>query len=158
MEQNQPYTGGVHRLGAGFPLELNVRQVAGNALQEQTIRRIAAELSASVVLTPTGAPATAYLLSAPEHGASHGARLVIVDLLEPGRYTCSLLGSLRGSIPTYSAPVVVFYPADRVIPAMGGEGWGANSWIPKSGEPDRLMATVRSVCTYWLSLNEMPAL
>jgi two-component system, response regulator len=84
--------------------------------------------------------------------------LVLLDLKSPGmaEMEAEVLQQLRANPETYCIPVVILTTSKDNEDVVNSYNLGANSYIHKQEDHQRLATILQQMCTYWLDLNEMP--
>lgn len=112
-----------------------------------------------VVVARDGAEALDYLFrrgSHSERDPSVRTRLVLLDLKLPKVDGLEVLRQLRRDPATRLLPVVILTTSDERQDVLAGYELGANSYIRKPVELERLIEAVRQLGLYWLHLNVPP--
>src|SRR5690348_10541745 len=84
--------------------------------------------------------------------------LILLDLKLPGMGGLELLRWLRQQRDLRRIPVVVLTTDDDPQTINSAYDAGANSFLVKPGDRNRIVAMVKQVQQYWLTLNEAPRL
>ena len=84
--------------------------------------------------------------------------LILLDLKLPGMGGLELLRWLRQQRDIRRIPVVVHTTDDDPQTINSAYDAGANSFLVKPGDRSRIVAMVKQVQQYWLTLNEAPRL
>jgi CheY-like chemotaxis protein len=82
--------------------------------------------------------------------------LIILDLNLPQRNGLEVLEWLRAQPPFKAVPVVVLTSSTSDKDIQQAYETGANSYLVKPGDPDKLVALVKLVKDYWLMANQLP--
>lgn len=84
-------------------------------------------------------------------------RLVLLDLNLPNMDGLEVLRQLRSHVRTRMLPVVVLTSSDEERDVATAYQIGANSYVRKPVDSVRFAETIRQLCQYWFTLNEVPS-
>ena len=82
--------------------------------------------------------------------------LVLLDLHLPSASGFDVLKRLRASARTRLVPVILFTGSEREEDVLEGYVLGANSFLRKPDDGEKLAELVTGWARYWLHLNETP--
>lgn len=82
--------------------------------------------------------------------------LVVLDLNLPQRNGLEVLEWLRAQPSLKRIPVIVLTSSTSDKDIQQAYDLGANSYLVKPGDPDKLVALARLIKEYWLTANQMP--
>jgi len=82
--------------------------------------------------------------------------LVLLDINLPSLSGLEVLRRLREEPRTRRLPVVLFSSSREYSDRAAGYDLGANSYVCKPADYRKLVALVRQVSEYWLTVNEPP--
>ena len=124
-------------------------------LIQRAIRK--AKITNPVHRVDDGDAAVQYLAGAIE-GSSPTPVVVLLDLKLPRRSGFEVLAWLRGNRAAMRRlPVVILTSSSQDADVNRAYDLGANSYLVKPGDPDGLLRVLQNVHTYWLELNQPPA-
>jgi CheY-like chemotaxis protein len=83
--------------------------------------------------------------------------LMLLDINLPGKSGLEVLKWLRAKPATGIIPVVVLSSSNQESDIHRAYILGANGYLVKPGQPDKLLAMVRGINDYWLAQNRTPA-
>jgi len=109
------------------------------------------ELDVRLAIARDGAEALEYLF-----GGRPLPKVVLLDLKLPKIDGIEVLRRIRSDERTQTIPVVVLTSSQEERDIVECYKLGANSFVVKPVEFDRLYRTVRDLGTYWLVLNKSP--
>ncbi len=81
--------------------------------------------------------------------------LILLDLKLPKRSGFEVLAFLRAREDTRHTPVVVLTSSNQQADIARAYALGANSYLVKPVNRDKLIEIVRSLDAYWLKLNQV---
>jgi CheY-like chemotaxis protein len=84
--------------------------------------------------------------------------LILLDLKLPGMTGLQLLQWMRVQSEVRRIPVVVLTGDEDPATVNAAYDLGANSYLTKPGDPDRIARMVETIQRYWMELNEPPQL
>lgn len=82
--------------------------------------------------------------------------LVVLDLNLPVKNGLEVLRWVRGNTETQNLIVIVLTSSTDVLDLHEAYGLGANSYIVKPADPNRLAALAEALNEYWFGLNSAP--
>jgi CheY-like chemotaxis protein len=82
--------------------------------------------------------------------------LILLDLKLPRKSGLEVLAWLRGQPRLRRLPVVVLTSSNETSDVNQAYDLGANSYLVKPVAFDNLQDLMRSICRYWMVLNEKP--
>jgi CheY-like chemotaxis protein len=80
--------------------------------------------------------------------------LILLDLKLPKVTGLEVLKQLRKDERTRSVPVVIFTNSKLEADVAAAFDLGANSYVQKPVDFDHFFEVLRTVCSYWLNINE----
>lgn len=102
-----------------------------------------------------GEEAVAYLLG--ESARADRPALVLLDLKLPRKSGLEVLQSFRGSPGAAPLPVIVLTSSQSDADIRRAYELGANSYLVKPVDADAQLAMIKSLLSYWLGFNKVPA-
>lgn len=111
-----------------------------------------------IVVVRDGAEALDFLFARGSHARRDPAApgVVLLDLNLPKVDGLEVLRRMRADGRTRRLPVVVLTSSDEEKDVASSYDLGANSFVRKPVEADRLVEAARQLGLYWLVLNEPP--
>ena len=88
--------------------------------------------------------------------ASHGPRLILLDLKLPRVDGLEVLRQVKSDARTKAIPVVILTSSKEERDLVQGYQSGVNSYIQKPVDFDQFRETVKQLGLYWLLVNEPP--
>jgi len=88
--------------------------------------------------------------------ADHAPAFVLLDYVLPDMEAPQVLAAVRAAEHTRTTPVVVFSSVADPSRMRGVLAGGANSWVPKTDDPEAFEAAVRAIANYWLHVHSAP--
>jgi len=82
--------------------------------------------------------------------------LIILDLNLPRRNGLEVLRSLRAEPETHNTPVLVLTSSAADQDIDEAYDLGANSYLLKPGNPDRMVELLGAIKIYWMTFNKVP--
>ena len=116
-------------------------------------------MAGEVVVARDGVEALDYLFSPTRAGQPAGdamPRLILLDLKLPRLNGFEVLERVRADERTRLLPVVILTSSRERRDVLEGYGLGANSYVRKPVDFERLLEVVGQLKLYWLGLNESP--
>jgi two-component system response regulator len=107
-----------------------------------------------VLVARDGTEAMEYLIDGPSRGAAASPALVLLDLHMPGADGHEILRRIRADRRTRTIPVVVLTSSTDSGDRSSAYGNGANSYIQKPVDFERMIELARALASYWLVLNQ----
>ncbi len=111
-------------------------------------------ISIAVVRVRDGVEALEYLQNMPV--TQNPIALVMLDIKLPRMNGIELLSRLKSEDETKSLPVVMFTSSRENRDLLQCYRAGANAYIVKPVEYQKLLEVVRYICCFWCSVNELP--
>jgi CheY-like chemotaxis protein len=115
-------------------------------------------LDCKIVLVRDGRQALDYVFDDAGRDRNVPLGLILLDLKLPCVSGLDVLRALRESPKGQHIPVVVMSCSTEEADIRASYDLGANSYIRKPVDFDEFTKAIESLGTYWLSLNELPAL
>lgn len=82
-------------------------------------------------------------------GSIQTPAFILLDFMLPDTDGLAVLRKLRADVRTQSIPVVLFSSITNIEKMRETMAAGANSWVRKPDDPQRLKDTVQAICAYW---------
>ena len=84
--------------------------------------------------------------------------LLVLDLNLPVKHGLQVLSWIRGLAERPAIAVVVLTSSTSELDMREAYQLGANSYLVKPGDPDKLCELVALIKSYWLGVNQLPPL
>jgi len=88
---------------------------------------------------------------------SYAPKLILLDIQMPKINGIEVLQRIRANDKTKKIPVVMLTSSNQAPDIYKCYDLGANSYIVKPVEFDKLVEAIKTIGLYWLSLNQTPA-
>jgi len=127
--------------------------------EELTIRALKpASFTTDVIVAHDGEEALQLLGNAAQNvnSCSSLPKVVFLDLKLPKMGGLDVLKHIRADPQTRFVPVVVLTSSNEEEDIRASFRLGANSYVRKPIQYDRLMEEVQQIAAYWLSINQVP--
>lgn len=125
--------------------------------EELTIRGLKrAGIANRVDVARDGQEAIEYLFGVVPEAAAPLPAVILLDLKLPRVDGLEVLKRIRNSKRTHRLPVVILTSSTEETDLRNGYDLGANSYVCKPVQFDRLAAEVAHLGLYWLTINEPP--
>ncbi len=85
------------------------------------------------------------------------AKVVLLDLKLPKVHGLEVLRRLKSDPRTQPIPVIILTSSKEDRDLAEAYKLGANSYVVKPVDFDKFMSTLESLCSYWLTLNQIPS-
>ena len=104
-----------------------------------------------------GVEALTFLRQQGEHAGAPRPDLVLLDLNLPRKDGRAVLAEINADAELASIPVIVLTTSDAEQDILRSYRLAANAYITKPIDLNELIAVVRSIETFWLSIVRLPA-
>jgi two-component system, response regulator len=84
-------------------------------------------------------------------------RVIFLDLNIPKVNGLEVLDQIKSNRKTKHIPIVILSTSSEPRDVTTSYFLGANSYVVKPVDFDKFTSSIKDLCTYWLSLNKMPA-
>ncbi len=85
------------------------------------------------------------------------AKVVLLDLKLPKVHGLEVLRRLKTDPRTQPIPVIILTSSKEDRDLAEAYKLGANSYVVKPVDFDKFMSTIENLCSYWLTLNQIPS-
>ncbi|HSC46743.1 MAG TPA: response regulator [Gammaproteobacteria bacterium] len=103
-----------------------------------------------------GPEALAYLTGRGDHAGRDLPSVVLLDINLPKMSGLDVLKEIRANLRTRHVPVVMLTSSRQQEDMLRSYDLGANSFVRKPVEFDKLVDAMQQLRLYWLLLNELP--
>ena len=112
------------------------------------------KLGSTVHRLADGAAALDFFFAA---DATPSAKVILLDLKLPKVHGLEVLRRLKSDPRTQPIPVIVLTSSKEDRDLAEAYALGANSYVVKPVDFDKFMSTLENLCSYWLTLNQLPS-
>lgn len=139
--------------------EVNVLLVEDNPGDVRLIREALSQTGRPLRLTvlPDGLEAMRYLRREATDAALQRPSLILLDLNLPKKDGREVLAEIKGDARLRAIPVVVMTTSDAPPDIRQAYDLHANCYVTKPADFDGLVALVRAIEAFWLSVAKLPS-